>query len=291
MTVAKLIGLVHNSQMPESGALVDTMVESLGLRGSCWTSSAGDLGEMRSEFDGTALIVVVGGDGTILRTVRVVAPFEVPIVGINMGRVGFMTELSVDDALEMLPLYLDGGVRTEERMMLQASVIEDTEEEPRLSLHALNDVVVGRSTIARLLNVDASIDGVRLPTNRADAVIVATATGSTGYAMSAGGPILFPEARVMVVKPVASHTGLRDALVVPPDSLIELRVRDGQHTMLSADGFQDSNLSERDRVVITRSPYVARFLRANAPNAFYSALMGRLGLESLPAHGPASDGG
>ncbi len=281
MTVANLVGLVHNSQMPDAGALAATIVESLGLRDRSWTSSAADLGEMLSELESTTLIVVVGGDGTILRTVRVVAPFDVPIVGINMGRVGFMSELRVEEALEKLPSYLNDGMRTEKRMMLEASVIADSQESPRLTVHALNDVVVGRSTIARLLNVDVTIDGVRLPTSRADAVIVSTATGSTGYAMSAGGPILYPEAQLMVVRPVAAHTGLRDALVVPPDSVVELRVRDGHHTMLSADGFQDSPLDGRDTVSITRSPHVVRFLRAHAPSSFYSALMWRLGLQPL----------
>ena len=282
MIVADLIGLVHNAQMPASGALVSHIVEKLGLRDRCWVSSAGSLGEMRAALASTSLLIIVGGDGTILRTVRVAAPFEAPLVGVNMGRMGFMTEVSADDAVERLPSYLEGGVRVEERMMLQAQVMADPEERPRVALHALNDVVVGRNTIARLLNVDATIDGVALPTSRADAVIVSTATGSTGYAMSAGGPILYPEARLMVVKPVAPHTGLRDPLVVPSDSLIELRVRDGRHTMLSADGFQDTTLGASDRVVIERSPYTTRFLRADAPSVFYSALMWRLGLDRLP---------
>ena len=265
--------------MPESGALVSHIIEKLGLRDRCWVSSAGSLGEMRESLASTSLLIVVGGDGTILRAVRVAAPFNAPMVGVNMGRVGFMTEVSVEDAVERLPSYLEGEMRVEERMMLQADVIADSEEDPHVTVHALNDVVVGRNTIARLLNVDAAVDGVRLPTNRADAVIVSTATGSTGYAMSAGGPILYPEARLIVIKAVASHTGLREPLVVPSDSRIELRVRDGRHTMLSADGFQDTSLGAEDRVAIGRSPYTTRFLRASPPNEFYSSLMERLGIE------------
>ena len=281
MTVANLIGFVYNAQMPDAEALVYAIVEALGLRDRSWTSSAVGLGEMLSELESTALIVVVGGDGTILRTVRVVAPFNASIIGVNMGRVGFMSELRVEDAFEKLPAYLDDGMRTEERMMLQASVFGESQEIPRFTVHALNDIVVGRSAIARLLNIDVAIDTVQMPTNRADAVIVSTATGSTGYAMSAGGPILDPEAQLMVVRPVAAHTGLRDALVVPPDSVIELRVRDGLHTMLSADGFQDSSLDRSETVSVTRSPHVVRFLRAHAPSSFYSALMWRLGLQPL----------
>ena len=166
--------------------------------------------------------------------------------------------------------------------MLQASVTVASEQEPRLTLHALNDVVIGRSSVARLLSIDATIDGVALTSNRADALIVSTATGSTGYALSAGGPILYPEARLIEIRPVAAHSGLRDALIVPHDSVIELRARDGSHTMLSADGFQDTSLDVHDKVTITRSPHVARFLRAHPPSFFYAALARRLGVESWP---------
>ena len=268
--------------MPEAGGLVGTLVESLGLRGKCWTSSADGLADLGGALEDTSLVIVVGGDGTILRTLRVLAPFEVPIVGINMGRVGFMTELSVEEALEKLPAYLNGDQRVEERMMLEATVTRDREEEPRLTLHALNDVVVGRNSVARLLDIEATVNGVPLTNSRADAMIVATPTGSTGYALSAGGPILYPEARLMVMKPVAAHTGLRDALILPQDSVVELRAMEGRQTMLSGDGFQDTSLDGRDKVAIRRSPYVARFLRAYPASSFYAALMWRLGLESRP---------
>ena len=114
----------------------------------------------------------MGGDGTILRTVRVIAPFGVPIVGVNMGRVGFMTELRVDEALERLPDYLNGRTRVEERTMLKASVAQDGAGAPSVEISALNDVVVSRGGVARLLDVDAFVDGAPLTSYRADAVIV-----------------------------------------------------------------------------------------------------------------------
>ena len=284
--MADLIGFVHNAQQPASRALALELAEKLGLGDGSWQSSAGSLGGMGDALAATSLLVVLGGDGTILRTVRASARFSAPLVGVNMGRMGFMTELDADEAPERLPYYLEGSARVEERMMLHAEVVGESQEQPRVSVHALNDVVVGRDTIARLLEVDAAIDGVPLPTMRADAVIVATATGSTGYAMSAGGPVLYPEARLMIVKPAAPHTGLREPLVTPAESRIEIGVRSGRHTMLSADGFQDTTLDAGDRVIITRSPYTTRFLRADAPNAFYSALMARLGLERSPRGRP-----
>ena len=278
MAVRNLVGFVYNSQIPEAAGLVDTLVKSLSLGEGCWVSSAAQIGDVRDRLDSTSLTVVVGGDGTIISAVRVTAPFSVPIVGINMGRVGFMTELSVDEAVEKLPMYLSGGLRVEERMMLHASVVSNSKEAPRLSQHALNDVVVGRGVVARLLDIDTTVDGVPLTSYRADSVIVSTATGSTGYALSAGGPILHPEASLMLLQPVAAHTGLRDGLILPENSVIELKARSGHQAMLSVDGFLDTDISTDDKVTITRSPHVARFLRAHPPSTFYAALTRRLGL-------------
>ena len=272
------IGIVYNSRLPDGLDFVNALVQSLNLQKRYWKCPAFEVEDVRDKLDGTSMIVVAGGDGTILRTVRLIAPFAIPIVGINMGRVGFMSELRVEEAVEKLPLYMNGNLRVEERMMLQATVTSAKEIEPHATLHALNDVVVGGSSISRLLDVDTEIDGVPLTSFRADAVIVSTATGSTGYALAAGGPILYPEARVMLVQPVAAHTGLRDGVVVPDDSVIELRSTNEHPAMLSVDGFMDAKLNSGDRVRVTRSPQVARFLRANPPSDFYTTLTHRLRL-------------
>ncbi len=144
MTVRDLVGLVYNPRLPEAARFVDGIIESLGLKKRSWVSAATDLGGMGDKLEGTSLIVVAGGDGTILRTVRVIAPLSIPIVGVNMGRVGFMSELRVGEAVEKLPMYLDGGLRIEERMMLEAYVESGPDRTRRLEHHALNDVVVGR---------------------------------------------------------------------------------------------------------------------------------------------------
>ena len=277
MSMTGSIGLAYNSQLPEAAALVHSIVKSLDLRDRSWISSAGDLAEKSDELGRTSLVVVVGGDGTILRTVRVVAPFSVPLVGVNMGRVGFMAELAVEEAIEKLPAYLEGGMRVEERMMLQASVSHD-DGTPGVTLHALNDVVVGRGGVARLLDIETSVDGAPLTSYRADAVVVSTPTGSTGYARSAGGPILYPEADVMLVKHVAAHTGLREGLVLPGDSVVELLASGSNRAMLSVDGSHDTALAAGDRVTVARSPYVARFMRAQQQGGFYASLTRRLGV-------------
>ena len=275
MTTPNLVGLVFNSQIPKAAELVESLASALGIQESSWISPAADVGDRLKELRRTSLIVTAGGDGTILRTLRVTAPFEIPIVGVNMGRVGFMTEVRLEDAVGRLPQYLNGNTRVEERMMLEAYVRSESSESGR-RLHALNDVVVGQSGVARLLDIDTWVDGVPLTSYRADAVIVSTATGSTGYALSAGGPILCPEVEMMLVQPVAAHTGLRQGLVLPKDSTVELRPGRGQKAILSADGFQDATLSADDTVVVKRSAHVARFLRADPPSSFYDSLTQRL---------------
>ena len=130
-------------------------------------AAAENLDDMRPILNDTRFIVIAGGDGTILRVVRAIAEYGIPLVGINMGRVGFMAELQVHEVIEELPAYLNGSARLEERMMLEVSVARGDEQEPYLTLHALNDVVVGRGGSARLLDIVATIDGVILTNYRA----------------------------------------------------------------------------------------------------------------------------
>ena len=271
------IGFVYNALVDEAPGLIDSLISSLHLRDDSWVSSAYDVASYEAEFAGTSLIVVAGGDGTILRTVHAIAAHAIPIVGVNLGRVGFMSELRAEEAIERLPFYLNGEVREERRMMLRA-VITDGGDRCVLTADALNDVVVGRGGVARLLDIDTMVDGEFLTSYRADAVIVSTPTGSTGYALSAGAPIFFPEALMIMLQPVAAHTGLRDGLVLPPDTEVVLSATDGEHASLSVDGMEDVELESDYRVSIRRSPYEARFLRAQPRTSFYTSLTRRLGL-------------
>ena len=272
-----LIGFVYNALVDEAPCLIDSLIAKLGLRAQSWVSSAFEVDQHTELLPDTSLVVVVGGDGTILRTIHAVAAHSVPIVGVNMGRVGFMSELRVEDAAARLPAYLSGDMRVERRMMLRATVT-DGDGNLHLGADALNDVVIGRGGVARLLDIDTVVDKQFLTSYRADAVIVSTPTGSTGYALSAGGPIFFPEAEMMMLQPVAPHTGLRDGLVLPHDTEVTLSATDGKHASLSVDGMEDVELEPDFKVNIRRSPYVARFLRSNPRTAFYDQLTRRLGL-------------
>ena len=159
---------------------------------SVWLCSAWEGEKAKARLNNTDLIISVGGDGTILRAAHVVASTMTPITGINLGRLGFMTELSADEALEKLPPLLAGEGWIDERAMLEAE-LSATDQEPAHIFHALNDVVVARGAIARLVYVEAKVNGQHLTSYKADGVIVATATGSTGYSLAAGGPILYPQ--------------------------------------------------------------------------------------------------
>ena len=271
------IGFVYNALVEGAHGLIDSLIDSLDLRSRTWVSPAYDLASHAGKFDQTSLIVVAGGDGTILRTVHSIAAHSIPIVAVNMGRVGFMSELRVEEAPTRLSSYIDADVRVERRMMLQATV-NSPDGHVALSANALNDVVVGREGVGHLLNLDTEVDGGFLTTYRADAVIVSTPTGSTGYALSAGGPIFFPEARMMMLQPVAAHTGLRDGLVLPQDTKVVLSAAAGARAVLSVDGMENVELGAGFKVSICRSPYEALFLRSKPKTAFYRELTRRLGL-------------
>ena len=272
-----LIGFMQSRTIPGASDVIRSLIGKLNLCDRSWVAGVDEQDIDPDTLRSTALIVTAGGDGTIIRVNRLAAPYSIPIVGINMGRVGFMTEVSVESAAERLPQYLSGEVRTEERLMIQAEVTAQSNGETRIVAHALNEAIV-RGTLPRLLDVEVTIDGIKLATYRADGVIVSTPTGSTGYALSAGGPVLQPEARVLLIQPLAAHISLQTGLVVPDDSTVELAVKDGGEAMISVDNLTNTTLGSDEKVVIKKSPYIASFLRADPPSAFYSTLTRRLGV-------------
>ena len=267
--------MVYNPRSDEARGLAEALASRLGTAHRI--RSADEAGELASPV-GLQAVVTVGGDGTILRAVQVAAPAGVPLLGVNMGRLGFMTEVEALDALERVPRYLEPGYAwVEERSMLEARVDPVTAAgSPWGPVHALNDVVVGRGVPARLVHIRAVVDGVELATYRADAIIVATATGSTGYALSAGGPVLYPASSDMLLTPVAPHASLSAGVVVPGSSVVELTLLTDYQAALSADGHQDLSLRQRDTVRVSTSPQVARFFRTGDRTSFYERIAGRL---------------
>jgi len=220
---------------------------------------------------GTELLICLGGDGTVLRAARTIIPHQTAVLGVNMGRLGFLAEVRPGELMDRLPEVLDGRYRIEERAMLQIEV-----SAWGVTYHALNDVVVGRSNVGRPVYVDVAIDGSRLAVFRCDAMIVASATGSTAYSLSAGGPILHPESKEMVLTPVAPHMAAARPLVLPPQTAVALAVSADKDAVVSVDGQVDRPLSSGDEIRVCRSPHAARFIRFSKPEDYYALLAERL---------------
>ena len=276
----KTVGIIYNARIPEALDLGMAIFNGLALGKDSWISPTENLETLQQRMPETDLVITVGGDGTILRAAQATAAWAVPIVGVNMGRLGFMTELQVGEALEKLPLYLDGECRVEERNMLQARLVKARDSgatQVEGPYHALNDTVVARGAVARVVTVSASIDGAPLTIFRADGVILSTATGSTGYSLSVGGPILDPLSECLVLKPVAAHIGLSAGLVLSPSAKVRLSLEGHQQAILSVDGYVDYPMDPGDRVELQQSPLKAKFLRAHPPSDFYATLTRRLG--------------
>jgi NAD+ kinase len=241
-----------------------------------WLASAWDENAMRKHVPGTDLLLSVGGDGTVLRAARSVLPHNALLLGINMGRLGFLTELDISEAASRLPDILDGAGRIEERAMLHAEITPDGGATDMAHHDALNDVVVGRATLGRTVQIEVSVDGTRLAEYRADGVIVATATGSTAYSLSVGGPVLPPESREILLTPLAPHFAPRNSVLLPSGVAVEIEIAGGQPAALSIDGEPDLQLGSGEVLRISQGPHRARFVRLSPPSTFYERVASRL---------------
>ena len=268
----KRVGILYNPKLEPAGPLAQELAGLIAKEGvSSWLCSAWEEEKARPQVPATDLVLSLGGDGTVLRSARIVAPHLVPILGINLGRLGFVTEFRPQEAKDRLPSLLAGGGRLEERAMLEVHVSGEAGVRT-----ALNDAVAARGGVCRLIEVKVWVDGEVLGTYRADGVIVATATGSTSYALAAGGPVLHPEARDLVLQPITPHLCPSAALVLAPSSRVEMEVLTQHPAILSLDGQVNIPLKSQDRVLVQRSPHPVRFLRTGPPGSFYRTLMGRL---------------
>lgn len=246
-----------------------------GAVADVWLASAWDDAARDEHVPGTDLVICCGGDGTVLRAARAVIPHPVVLLGVNTGRIGFLTELSPAAALERLDDIVGGAGRVETRAMVETDVIHAGDGEHEHS-HALNDVVVGRAAIGRTVQFIVRADETAIGNYRADGVIVATATGSTAYSLSVGGPILHPESREIIVTPVAPHLSPANSVVLPEGARVEVEIAAGQKAIISVDGQPDSQLEAGDVVRVRTSQHTARFLRMGPPGEFYVRVGRRL---------------
>ncbi len=263
----KKVGILYHPIVKAAQVKARELQKLLDTTGvSTWSCSAWETEQAKSQLNGSELIITTGGDGTILRAAQVASPGKIPITGVNLGRLGFMTEMSAAEALEKLPALLAGEGWIDERSMLQAEL--STAERGTAVFHALNDIVVGRGAIARVIFTEVSIDGQRLTTYKADGVILSTATGSTSYSLAAGGPILYPKSRDFILTPIVPHLSANYSLVLPQSVVVEVAVRTFHQATLSIDGHINMDLADGDVITIRHSPNTTRFLRIHPEVSF-----------------------
>ena len=271
----KNIGIFYHPLVEATKSKAKQLQDFLASRGiTAWLCSAWESEAARSQLDDTELVLSVGGDGTILRSAQAVVPRMIPIIGINLGKLGFMTELSADEASDKLPALLSGEGWIDERAMLLAELSAGGQKTS--TYHALNDVVVARGAIARLVRVAASLNGKHITDYKADGVIVATATGSTGYSLAAGGPILYPHSKDFLLVPIMPHLSADYALVLPAETSVQLRVAATQPATLSIDGYINMPLPDEAVITVKQSPHRTRFLRVHPEDTFYRSLEQKL---------------
>jgi NAD+ kinase len=222
--------------------------------------------------------IVLGGDGTMLAIARELARFNIPLIGINQGRLGFITDIQLKDVGTVLPLILSGQFDEEHRAMLEGAVLRphsDGELETIYEDFAINEVVVSRGATAGMVEVRAEVDGQFIANYRADGLIVASPTGSSAYAMSAGGPILHPALGGWVIVPIASHTLSNRPIVIPDTGTVTIEIVAGRDASMNFDMQSLASLLHGDRVTVRRSAYTVRFLHPQGWN-YYATLRRKL---------------
>ena len=213
------------------------------------------------------LIVVLGGDGTLLSVARVMDSRSVPVLAVNFGSLGFLTEITLEETFATLENVLAGEATKQIRMMIDVSVIRDGA--PFVSYRALNDGVITKGALARIIDIDVKIDNNFVATYKADGLIVSTPTGSTAYALSAGGPIVFPTLGAMLITPIASHTLTFRSLVVPDSVTIEMSLKVTQESVfLTVDGQVGLALKVADRILVRKSSSTIELIESANKNFF-----------------------
>lgn len=254
-----------------SGRGLRVMVDSLTaehLKDNCYPVMK--LDDMAAVAD---LAIVIGGDGTMLNIARAFSPHQVPLIGVNQGRLGFLTDLTLENMLESIAAMLEGEYLTERRLLLSVRVMRGEAEV--FSGLAFNEVVVHRSQISSMVEFEVRIDGEYLYNQRADGLIVATPTGSTAYAMSAGGPILHPGLDVLALVPVCPHTLSNRPIVVNGSSVLEILMHRSSDIRVRLDSHTSFDMQLHDKIIVTRHPDHALLLHPLG-HSYYHTLREKL---------------
>ncbi|HXF63907.1 MAG TPA: NAD(+)/NADH kinase [Caldilineaceae bacterium] len=278
----RFIGILHHPKKPESIHLAAAMGDFLRSTGveEIWYESAWESEAVLEHLPNVDLLITLGGDGTLLRAARLGARYGVPMLGVKMGRLGFLAEVLPDDWQRPLERMLRGDYWLEERLMVRACLERPAGSQGApatvCEYDALNDVVLSRGALARVVRISVELDGGYLTTYTCDGLIVSTATGSTGYALAVDGPILPPELRNILVIPIAPHLSMDRAIVLSEGTEVRLQAFVDHEAMLTVDGQFVIEVLAGDTIVVTGSPHLARFIRLRERSYFYKALMEKL---------------
>ena len=277
----KRIGFAYNPTNEQALELRERATGWCAMRGvESWASPAGDLNTLRTELRGTDALVVLGGDGTFLRAAQGSALVDVPILGVNCGKVGFLSKAESDALESVLGQLTEGAWTIEPRMMLEVRLLRGGDPAREMTHLALNDAAVVRGSLARVVRLEVNVGPSHVATWIADGLVVSSPTGSTGYSFSAGGPILDPTSRNIVVTSVAAYLSAVRTFVVSPAHSVNVRVLDAFDCMVSIDGREDIPLHAGDEVHVSARAQPIRFIEPRGALPFWELL--RRKAELLP---------
>jgi NAD+ kinase len=277
------VGIVAKPDAPRAQAVIVQLLSWLSARGigvvleketADLVPAVAPASAAKTELPGQVdFLIVLGGDGTLLSMARAVGDLGVPLLGMNLGGLGFLTATTLDEMFPALEAYLDGRMTIEERMLLATRVIRNGQA--LCEYAALNDVVIMKSAMSRIIDLSVSVDGRHATAYRADGLIISTPTGSTAYSLSAGGPILFPTMDAVLLTPICSHTLTNRPIVLPGTDRIEVTLLADQEVMATVDGQVGVGLRERDTVEIRQATSRIRLVRFPQKD-FFSVLRTKL---------------
>lgn len=221
------------------------------------------------------LLIVLGGDGTLISSNRIISGANIPILGINLGRLGFLTETKVDEALDTVKKVLSGNYKFDNRMKLVSDIFLDKEKV--FSTEVLNDIVINKGALARIIDIEVFIDNQYVNTYRADGLIISTPTGSTAYTLAAGGPIVYPTLNSIILTPICPHSLTHRPIVIHDDSEIKIRImNDDAKVFITYDGQIGRKMSLQEDIFIRKSPQPVKLIVSQKRN-YFALLKEKLG--------------
>ena len=281
MTIGR-IGFAYN---PTNEAAVDLRERAAGWcrmhKIDHWAAQAQDFDRVCAELTTTDVLVVLGGDGTFLRAARAVIDVDVPLLGVNLGKVGFLSKVEANELEDVLTRLVAGEYAIDERMALEARILPGGRVGGATTHHALNDIVVARGALARVCRLDVAIGPSHLATFIADGLVVSSPTGSTGYSFSAGGPVVDPLSRNLIVTPIAGYLSAIRSVVVSPRQTVTCRIVDANEALVSIDGREDIPIAVGDVVEVHALERPIRLVEPKGARPFWDLF--RHKVELLPS--------